>query len=236
MKGSQVSAPQHRGFTLIELLVVIAIIAILIGLLVPAIQNVRAAAARVQCQNNLKQMTLALHNYETAKGAFPPGRTTVTPLHSWTAAILPYIEQTNVFSLYNYNIDWNVPANYTAIRTQVGVFNCPSTPDQPRFDLTIASQPACGDYSTVSAIKNFVGINCFGYVGKLDPEDPRLIGALVKDSPTRVLQITDGTSNTIMVAEDAGRPAALMMDGQQVVINPIMQQGGLGRPRSSVQH
>jgi prepilin-type N-terminal cleavage/methylation domain-containing protein/prepilin-type processing-associated H-X9-DG protein len=230
MNGSRQESRFRPAFTLIELLVVIAIIAILIGLLVPAVQQVRAAAARVQCQNNLKQMSLALHNHENTHKSFPPGRTTVTPLHSWTAFILPYIEQTNVYDLYNLNIDWNLPANYTAIRTQLAVFNCPSTPDQPRIDTTIAAQPACGDYSTVSAIKNFVGVNCFGYVGKLNPEDPRLIGALVKDATTRITSILDGTSNTIMVAEDAGRPAAFMTGGVPIVLNPIYQQGGWADP------
>ena len=230
MKGSLRVSQRRRGFTLIELLVVIAIIAILIGLLIPAVQKVRAAAARLQCENNLKQMALALHNYENTYKAFPPGRTTVFPMHSWTAAILPYIEQQNVFNLYKYNTDWNNPANYAAIQTQVAIFNCPVTPEQPRFDTTISSQPACGDYSTVSAIKNFVGVNCFGYVNVTNPDDARLIGALVRDNKTRILQITDGTSNTIMVAEDAGRPGAFMTGGAKIVVNPIMKEGGWADP------
>jgi prepilin-type N-terminal cleavage/methylation domain-containing protein len=103
------------GFTLIELLVVIAIIAILIALLVPAVQKVRAAAARTQCINNLKQLGLAMHNYESSNKAFPPGRTTgVTAAfprdHSWSAFVLPSIEQGSVFNLYDVKKNWDDPA------------------------------------------------------------------------------------------------------------------------------
>src|SRR6202035_5537244 len=97
------------------------------ALLVPAVQKVREAAARAQCSNNLKQLALALHGYESLNKAFPPGRTTETPEHSWTAFMLPYLEQDNVFKLYRIDLDWNDPINYEAIRTQLPVFNCPST-------------------------------------------------------------------------------------------------------------
>jgi prepilin-type N-terminal cleavage/methylation domain-containing protein/prepilin-type processing-associated H-X9-DG protein len=226
------------GFTLIELLVVIAIIAILIGLLLPAVQKVREAAARAQCANNLKQIGLALHSYVDTYKAFPPGRTTGTiegapwfpNRHSWTAAILPYIEQQNVFQAYDYEVDWSDPKNYSAIQTQVAIFNCPSVPAGERQDTTIAANSACGDYSTISAIKDFVGINCFGLLHIQSKDDPRLIGALVRDRRTRITDITDGTSTTIMVAEDAGRPDAYAQGGTIATVMPVMQQGGWADP------
>jgi prepilin-type N-terminal cleavage/methylation domain-containing protein len=232
------------GFTLIELLVVIAIIAILIALLVPAVQKVRAAAARTQCVNNLKQIGLALHSYESANKAFPPGRTGTVDVsarqHSWAAFILPYIDQGNVFKLYNVNKDWNDQSNYNAIQVQLTIFNCPTTTGGQRFDDTIGAAPACGDYSAISAIKWFVAINCFGYKSS-DVNStnfntkPFTIGALREDAVTKIVQIVDGTSNTILIAEDAGRPGAFKSGGAKAdATNPLilagMKEGGWADP------
>jgi prepilin-type N-terminal cleavage/methylation domain-containing protein/prepilin-type processing-associated H-X9-DG protein len=233
------SQPKPGGFTLIELLVVIAIIAILIALLVPAVQKVRAAAARSQCQNNLKQLGLGMHNYANVFKGFPPSRTTggvVTAphfpyQHSWSAVVLPYIEQANSFKLYTYTADWNAPANYAAVRTYMSLFNCPSTPSGPRQDITIAAQPSCGDYHAMNAIKNFVGINCFGYVGLLNPDDPRLVGAMRRDEITSFEAISDGTSNTILIAEDAGRSP--FYDANQVIFDPVGKEGGWADPNGA---
>jgi prepilin-type N-terminal cleavage/methylation domain-containing protein/prepilin-type processing-associated H-X9-DG protein len=206
--------PSSRGFTLIELLVVIAIIAVLIGLLLPAVQKVREAANRIACTNNMKQIGLGMLNYENTKGGLPPSRTdgTVSTApwyphqHCWTAGLLPFIEQTNDFNLYNYNADWNSPVNYTAIRTQLKLFLCPSTPGEVRIDTSITAEPAAGDYQAVNAIKDFVGLNCFNLLHITGKTDPRLVGAMTYNVNTPLLSIADGLSNTILVGEDAGRP------------------------------
>lgn len=138
-----VKSPVHgrRGFTLVELLVVIAIIAVLIALLLPAVQKVREAANRASCENNLKQLALALLNFESANRRFPPGKISNNGVPQYgfrtgfAAFILPYIEQQQVYAIYNFNVDWFDASNEPAITTQIKTFNCPSTPGQPRSDL-----------------------------------------------------------------------------------------------------
>jgi prepilin-type N-terminal cleavage/methylation domain-containing protein/prepilin-type processing-associated H-X9-DG protein len=214
---------RRSGFTLIELLVVIAIVAVLIGLLLPAIQKVRAAAQRVQCQNNLKQLGLALNQYADSNNhAFPPSRTTVSPRVSYAARILPYLEQGNVAKTYVNGKDWNDTLNYPAIQTQLPVFNCPSTPTGLRSDTTIVSSPACGDYTAVNAYDNSLAVSCQSLLG-VQPKDPRILGVMTEDTPCPIFQITDGLSNTILLVEDAGRPSGYIL-GKPVTASP--GQGG----------
>src|SRR5436189_2686354 len=130
MRSTNSPRRQSRAaFTLIELLVVIAIIAVLIGLLLPAVQKVRDAANRMKCQNNLKQIGLALHNYESANGLFPPNgvypaKATQADSYSALARILPYVEQSNLYQL----VDLNAPANtQNAVTSQrIPIYLCPS--------------------------------------------------------------------------------------------------------------
>jgi prepilin-type N-terminal cleavage/methylation domain-containing protein/prepilin-type processing-associated H-X9-DG protein len=185
----------RRAFTLIELLVVIAIIAILIGLLLPAVQKVREAAGRAKCQNNLKQLGLAMHNYEGANGCFPQGRNAYPKVVSAPARLLAYVEQDNLQKLID--PDGTLAAgsqNDLAGQTPVGLFICPSDPAAGRV-------PGSAYYGTNYVACNGTGVSLdtAGNIASfLKIPDGNGIFA---QTPARVADITDGTSNTAAFSE-----------------------------------
>jgi prepilin-type processing-associated H-X9-DG protein/prepilin-type N-terminal cleavage/methylation domain-containing protein len=206
----------RRAVTLIELLVVIGIIAVLIGLLLPAVQKVREAAARLKCQNNLKQFGLALHLFESDRGCFPPGAVSgpfpeagvlTDALHGGWPFLLPYLEQQALFRAYRWDVDFFDPANQPAVTTQLKVLQCPAAQPNRVVDAIHpggafgnGGQGACTDYSPVAGVDPFLAdLGLIDRVGNYQ-------GALPQNGMIRLTDITDGTSNTLLVAEDAGRP------------------------------
>ncbi len=203
---------RRSAFTLIELLVVIAIIAILIGLLLPAVQKVREAANKASCQNNLKQFGLALHNYESNNGFFPASRITVAgdnKFRSWTPVALAYVEQDNVAALWNEGLKWNVGSNMVVSQTNFKLFRCPSAPSTRRSAVSPAY--GLGDYGSVNAVRRrFYTGNGIGAIFPLGPTGAagdEVPGILSRMDNIPIAAIIDGTSNTIMIGEDAGRPS-----------------------------
>jgi prepilin-type N-terminal cleavage/methylation domain-containing protein/prepilin-type processing-associated H-X9-DG protein len=219
VKAPQGARQQRAGFTLIELLVVIAIIAILIGLLVPAVQKVREAAARTQCMNNLKQMGLACQAYADVYKRLPTGGEgtdfanfptgpSVFDTHSTFTVILPYIEQGNVYNRMNLNFLYNdatkAPLNVAAAMNVIPIYICPSSnvsnsADSQGFGRTDYGATCYTDIDPVTGIRN-----------KATRANGALHVNLVKKVPimtggSTLLGVTDGTSNTIMIAEDVGR-------------------------------
>jgi len=185
----------RRGFTLIELLVVIAIIAVLMGLLLSAVQQARAAAARAKCLNNLKQIGLAFQMYHDTYGSLPPGFRSLTatqpePWSGWPLSLLPYLEQSALYAnaLIAYQKSQNPFVNppHTGLATVMPTYVCPSDAFSASVQWAPASQlfVAFTDYLGVS------GTNFSTHDGVLFP-----------DSHVRVADITDGTSNTLLAGE-----------------------------------
>lgn len=192
------------GFTLIEMLVVITIIAVLIAILLPAVQSAREAARRAGCANNMKQMGLALYNYEQGTSAFPSGgegtdpttNATAFDLHSTFTLILPYMEESLVAKQMNLKFAYNdkrFPANQVATKTEIGSFLCPSNsqrkPDPHGYGGVDYMPTVYTDIDPVTGLRNTA---------------TRMNGALALGG-TPISMIGDGLTQTIALAEDSGR-------------------------------
>jgi prepilin-type N-terminal cleavage/methylation domain-containing protein/prepilin-type processing-associated H-X9-DG protein len=211
------TARRRNAFTLLELLVVIAIIAVLVGLLLSAVQKAREAAIRMVCRNNLRQIGIAIHLYENTHGRFPPGAVQ-GPFpeagvpegagHGMWPLLFPHLEQAALARAYRLDLNYQDPGNQPAAATRLPVLVCPATPDTYRVETTdndpgwpAGARGACTDYAPLG--NNPILIDR-GWIAP-DTEIAGVLTLSVK-GPVLMKDITDGTSTTLMVSEVAGRP------------------------------
>jgi prepilin-type N-terminal cleavage/methylation domain-containing protein/prepilin-type processing-associated H-X9-DG protein len=245
------TVPLWKAFTLVELLVVIAIIGVLIGLLLPAVQKARDAAARTNCQSNLRQIALGLHNYHDTFHYFPQNHrpaaaSTASVRERWFTHLLPFIGEQPLWSRYDETTNWDSATNLPVTSTPIAIAQCPAAPNSTRLDNNpSASSPfgwgtnnppivAVTDYAGVygvhpafSAATGITPANPYGVITNNLGADPVLV---------TLTDITDGQSTTFLVVESAGRPFLFqggVQQSQDLALHGV-NGGGWCRPASDI--
>ena len=235
-KQGSPTSPKRRpaAFTLVELLVVIAIIGILVALLLPAVQAAREAARKSTCKNNMKQLALGLHLHHAANKEFPAAQEPAFQQnHAWVAYILPFIEEQALFDIYDFDLGWQQGSNNLITRTEQGNIAIQLCPTSEHID------PAQGDYAAINGVGNYShdGVTIPNGWEKGRGYEVGVLPAVGRDSRTiknhriAIRHITDGTTFTIMLGEDAGRTDSARFWGNGD--NSFVQHGVLNTSRSN---
>ncbi len=250
---------KRSGFTLVELLVVIAIIGVLVALLLPAVQSAREAGRRASCQNNLKQVGLAIHNFHDTKGYLPSGgRPTAasTVRYGVFILLLPFVEQKPLWDNYDSSVSWGHANNLPVTGQRLPVYECPSSPKHGgildlnpdgegpgQFGVSGAQVAAVGDYGAslgnhpaLPSAALAAGFIVQGSASTISTSTVTTNGMLPKNSKLTFSDISDGLSNTIAVFESGGRPY-VYQKGHQVspdITAAHLNAGGWVRPASDI--
>ena len=224
-----------RGFTLIELLVVIAIIGVLIGLLLPAVQAAREASRRSTCTNNLKQLGLAIHNFNDANKYLPssirPAGLTSLPRIAGITLLLPYLDEQVTYDKYDQTKNWSDVENKPSVKRAIQTFLCPSSPRPERLDGLPEGSPWAADIAAPTDYSPTIGVDKRLLTAGLVDKDGK--GLLPKNEKPRIADATDGLTYTISYAESAGRPYIFRKREQygDLPANHV-NAGGWARPAS----
>jgi prepilin-type N-terminal cleavage/methylation domain-containing protein len=215
----------RTAFTVIELLVVVAVIGMLVAIVLPAVQRARESARMAACRNNLKQIGLALHEYEDVQRVYPPSSTSFVEegvwkanpldyhLHSWASLILPDLEQAPLHDQVNYNVSSLAPENRAVAAMTIPVYRCPSFSGS-----NFSQEPRYTALSTSFAIRNYVALGAT----TIDSLWLKPDGAIYWQSKTRPRDLLDGSSHTFFLAETREQNAAVWIDGSTASVSTLI--------------
>lgn len=224
------------AFTLVELLVVIAIIGVLVALLLPAVQAARSSARQSVCQNNLRQIGLAILNHEAALRHYPPSSTSLLPTfwdeglnelnHSWSSLILPFMEEAALHALVDFSKPAMGPANLIAGGTEIPLYRCPSYSGPRLSQRQVYLRPSSVNGRPTYAIGNYVAMGAVSVDDMFPRVNESMAGIICPQCKTRTRSVRDGLSKTFLVAESREAALRVWLDGRVGAFTALSEPAG----------